>query len=121
MTIRILGTRKFASSTTLTLQQWTKGYQWAKADITIYAPVTFDNYGKYFCPSGVEKDFSDEDLINLQNMRWNTFDQFKKRAFKIYIIDVPKEKEDWVNSLCTCPSFFKQFMCKHVIGLAIRL
>jgi uncharacterized Zn finger protein len=25
-----------------------------------------------------------------------------------------------MKGICNCPSFFKKYMCKHVVGLAIR-
>lgn len=28
---------------------------------------------------------------------------------------------EWKNRLCNCPSFFKEYICKHIIGMAIRL
>ena len=27
----------------------------------------------------------------------------------------------WKEGTCTCPCFLKKYMCKHVIGLSIRL
>jgi uncharacterized Zn finger protein len=27
----------------------------------------------------------------------------------------------WKADTCTCPYFLKKYMCKHIIGLAIRL
>jgi uncharacterized Zn finger protein len=54
-------------------------------------------------------------------MRYNTFDQFKKRAFVVWIVNVPTDGDKWKDGKCTCPSFLKKYMCKHVIGLSIRL
>jgi uncharacterized Zn finger protein len=28
---------------------------------------------------------------------------------------------DWKKSKCNCPAFFKNYICKHVVGMAIRL
>ena len=28
-------------------------------------------------------------------MSWSTFDQFKKRAFAVWIVKLPKESEKW--------------------------
>lgn len=27
--------------------------------------------------------------------------------------------EDWRKSTCSCPKFFKKYICKHVLGIAI--
>ncbi len=28
---------------------------------------------------------------------------------------------EWIKSTCTCPIYLKNFICKHIVGLAIRL
>ena len=37
------------------------------------------------------------------------------------IVDLPHEKEKWMEGNCTCPAFFKQYLCRHIIGMSIRL
>jgi uncharacterized Zn finger protein len=56
-------------------------------------------------------------------LRWNTFDQFKKRASSVWKVTLPSDasNEKWREGKCTCPFFLKKYMCKHIIGLAIRL
>ena len=71
-------------------------------------------------------------------MGWNTFDHFKKINFSVWIVTLPKDDDNWKNGKCTCPGFFKNFLklnnymlanilldkkyiCKHIIGLSIRL
>ena len=75
---------------------------------------------KYYIPSKGELSFSPEDLKNVNMMKYNTFDQFKKRAFKIWVVEIPAGNY-WKKGRCTCPHFLKIFICKHVIGIAIRL
>jgi len=29
--------------------------------------------------------------------------------------------EKWMDGLCTCPKFLKAYICKHLLGIAIRL
>ena len=40
---------------------------------------------------------------------------------KFLKIILPKDGDKWKEGKCTCPSFFKKYICKHVIGLSIRL
>lgn len=117
----LLGARTFVSKTTITVSEWTKGYHWAKSKAVISKPMLFDDYDRYFCPANGEISFSQEDLKNTQTMNWNTFKRFRDRAFKIWIIDLPKDKTNWADGRCTCPNFFKKFMCKHILALALRL
>ena len=34
---------------------------------------------------------------------------------------MPVDKLKWLDGVRSCPTFFKKFMCKHVVGMAIRL
>jgi hypothetical protein len=54
-------------------------------------------------------------------MRWNTFDQFKRRASSVWIVVLPNGDQKWQEGKCKCPSFLNKYMCKHIFGLAIRL
>lgn len=61
-----------------------------------------------------------EHLANWDKCRqWETFDEFKKNIVLGWSTIVPVEK--WIEGTCNCPAFFKNFMCKHVVGIAIRL
>ena len=112
--------RIFNTSTTIELPQWTTGYQWAKTNVNV-SSVNSDKVIQYLCPSDLESNISKEEISTVLEMRWNTFDQFKRRAFKVWIVSLPKEAENWMHDCCTCPMFFFKFICKHIIGLAIRL
>ena len=51
---------------------------------------------------------------------WETFEQYTEAKSRCYSMCI--DQDDWRNnSSCTCPYFFKKYMCKHVIGLANRL
>jgi uncharacterized Zn finger protein len=32
-----------------------------------------------------------------------------------------EDNADWKKSKCNCPVFFKNYICKHIVGMAIRL
>lgn len=51
---------------------------------------------------------------------WTTFDEFINHGFQFFWI-VQLSSDAWDSeSSCTCPSFFKNNMCKHIIALAMR-
>jgi uncharacterized Zn finger protein len=54
-------------------------------------------------------------------MKWHSFDQYKVKAFNISRVLLPIDETKWIDGQCNCPAFFKKFMCKHIVGLAIRL
>ena len=39
----------------------------------------------------------------------------------ILCVCIPNNAEEWRKTTCTCPSFFKNYICKHIIGISIRL
>jgi len=56
----------------------------------------------------------------VKDCKWNTFDQFKKRAFGVWIIKLPIDGNKWQEGHCTCPNYLKKYICKHIVGIAMR-
>lgn len=56
-----------------------------------------------------------------ENYRFNLFDTYKSVYFKIWCLCLSNNPEEWRTVTCTCPSFLKNYICKHVIGMSIRL
>jgi hypothetical protein len=112
-------TRVFKNKPTITLDLWTQGYIWAKTKKSVKSVEVGDKL-EYTVPSGDSSTISESDLEAVKKLKWNTFDQFKEKAFSLWIVTTPKEKSLWENGICTCPAFFKKYMCKHVVGLGIR-
>ena len=46
---------------------------------------------------------------------------FKKQGFAVWIVQIPKDTLKWQQGHCTCPQYMQKYLCKHLIGLAIRL
>jgi hypothetical protein len=111
--------KEFKTEATVTLELWTKGYQWAKMKKNV-SSVDTDTTVEFSIPSGEELAVSQSDIIMVKSLKWNTFQQFKEKAFSVWFVTLPKEKSQWMKGICNCPSFFKKYMCKHVVGLAIR-
>jgi len=89
----------------------TKAYQWKKQN----KQVKRHRDGFLMVPAG-----KDTDLVNWHlSSEWETFDEFKRNYFSGWSTIVPTEK--WIEGTCNCPAFLKNFMCKHVVGIAIRL
>lgn len=51
--------------------------------------------------------------------RRQTFDEYKKQSVAFQKTTLPNF--DWQKGSCDCPEFFTRYVCKHVLGLAIRL
>ena len=111
--------RTFYLEKPIALPLWTEGNQWAKRNKKVTSECTGD-FERFFCPAGDQSSLSSSEIADVINMRYNTFKQYKKQAFKIWVVDMSKKAENWSQGKCTCPVFFKKYMCKHVIGLALR-
>ena len=89
------GYRTFNSSVSLIeLSEWTKGFQGAKEKLNVQS-VDVENCTRFFVPSGRWEKITEEHIQNVTKMRWNTFKQFRNRAFSLYVVDMPREKENW--------------------------
>ena len=67
--------------------------------------ITFENIGKY-------KKFVDE----LKVKKFDDYSNIVKMVCRVTV-----NLENWKLSKCICYEFQKKYICKHVIGLAIRL
>lgn len=66
----------------------------------------------------IEK-LSREELINLKNEKYNSFDDYKVNYENLCNIMFCMDKKRWSTcSTCSCRTFQKIFLCKHLIGLA---
>ena len=50
---------------------------------------------------------------------WTSFDDYKEAARAFWTVKVIGDA--WEDSVCSCPVFQKQLICKHSLGMAIRL
>lgn len=107
------GIRPFSQTKSITLKQWTSGYQWVKKNLTL----TSDSLGdieRYYCPTGENDTVTKEEIKAVQNLNWNTFERFKRRAFNVWIIDMPTNSKNWIESTCSCPEFYKSYTSANI-------
>ncbi|CAF3436604.1 unnamed protein product [Rotaria socialis] len=112
--------KQYIQTPSITLDIWTKGYQWAKSDKSVISM----NHGytvEYYAPADDEFKISNNDIDTINTMKWNTFDQYRKRAFNVWYIKMQNDPTNWMKGICNCPAFFKCYVCKHVAGVSIRL
>lgn len=58
--------------------------------------------------------------LSIEN--WKTFSDFQENLFKMWTIQISKENQEtlWIDIFCDCPSFLKNMICKHLVGIALR-
>lgn len=60
------------------------------------------------------------DVRKFEKSKFKNFDDFAAKAFIIYKMSF-SELNDWPNAKCTCVSYSKNNMCKHILMVAYRL
>lgn len=106
----------FVKSPTITLKDWTSSYQWMNVAKDIVELRKDENFTYYEIPAG------EAFICKKFEKHWETFDEFKVQHFSKWQISLPLNTEEWkLGGKCDCPTFYKIYMCKHIIGLALRL
>lgn len=110
----------FSHIPTINLQIETKAYNWYKSKPDVQFR-TSQEYITYFVAASGTPRLKPDDITKylrlLENKSWKTFDTYKSNMTRLWKIQF--YKTDWIKSTCTCSCFLKDFMCKHIVGLAI--
>jgi hypothetical protein len=114
------GLKQYNEKQTITLDLWTNAYQWVKSEKSVLSTETNDSI-QYYIPAGDETLVTNANIDVVKKMKWYSFDHYKTKAFSVWCVSLPKDTSKWDEGVRNCPAFFKRFMCKHVIGLAIKL
>lgn len=93
---------------------WTKGMEWALSDANSIEGEDGEHVIYYIPGDAVDK-IDDSDVE--EYLRGSTFDELVNRMFSVLKICVYNKTQ----ITCTCCNFFKLYMCKHALGMGIRL
>lgn len=111
---------KFVTEPTIDLKLWTKSYQWVHLKRVIKKKSS--NPAILMIPSSeainAGYNFTQHNFDS-ENDDWQTFNDFKNSAFVVWEVDT--SNSNWSEWTCSCPSFQKQYNCKHIVGVALRM
>lgn len=99
---------------------WKDAVSWAKsnkkptADLNPVADCT-----AYYIPAGDGINIAKEALNAYVNKKWAVFDEFVEIRNSIWYVKLPTNNLD--GSTCTCPAFLKENVCKHILGMRLRM
>lgn len=120
----VAGEKSFKTEQEISLQDWRGACEWIKLKRTLLEDKTEQKtLLKIYVPSSTFENTYNGVTIGEKHVNkyiyrsWKTFEQYKKTAFSIYMIDF--DAKNWKNSTCSCPHFYKNYKCKHIIGIAI--
>lgn len=114
------GLKKFTKTVSTDEDLWKKGLEWAKSAKAARIESKDDDK-IYYVPA--------KDILSVNDAKFNqflkqtsrSFDTFVAHMLSIWIVTIPNEKLDFPTARCTCPAFLKQFKCKHIVGMGLRL
>lgn len=98
----------------ISLSMWTQAYQWAREGKQIQQSNN-DNETVFIIPGKSYKH-----IVNFMVNEFYSFDEYKTNCFSHYKVVLYKDK-NILDGYCDCPCFFKNYVCKHIVGLGIRL
>jgi predicted DNA-binding antitoxin AbrB/MazE fold protein len=108
----------FATEPNIPLSLWTSSYQWAKSTKDVIR-ICNNSSETFYIPARDLKSITQAELTKYKKKKWTTFNMFRK-SFDIWCMEMEKN-EDWRKAKCNCPMFLKNYICKHIVGMAIRL
>lgn len=108
---------------TIKKETWTKAARMHMENFKSFkAKDNRDDKETYVVPSSKceIEDANEKYYKCLVKRQWKSFDEFISFGFQQFWI-VQLSIADWkFESKCTCPIFFKHYMCKHVIAIAVK-
>ncbi len=115
-----VNSKTFEHQSLIKLSHWTDGYNWVKLNKEVVS-ILNGNTTIYYLPAGEETTITEKAIKRYETCRFNLFDTYKAVYFKIWCMCLSNTPEEWRKGTCTCPSFLKNYICKHIIGMSIRL
>lgn len=97
---------------------WLKGLEWARTKKQTIIEEGEDGCTIYFIRSGDINEISQADINNFKNPRQRSLDTLLPQIHSTYLVKIG---QNFPLSTCTCLSFLKEYKCKHIIGLGLRL
>ena len=75
----------------------------------------------FYVPAGDSTTTTSTAIDRYNKRNFKSFKTFKTSYSSIWKVEMPNDQAKWKDATCTCPIHLKQFICKHVIGIACRL
>lgn len=117
------GKRIIEEEPTMPKEMWKKAAQMHQTQFKSFkAKSSSEEISTYILPSSQcdPENANDKYYKALSIKQWESFDEYIDYGFHQFWT-VKLSTADWkISSVCNCPCFFKHYMCKHVIALAVN-
>ena len=109
-------------------QEYTDAYQWLRSEERVtLSKRTGDEIIFYSRSSKSKQELSTSSIkhyvSSIASLSFASFEQYHAVTFSIWCTRFPinVDSTNWLNGRCSCPFFFKNNQCKHLIALAASL
>ncbi|CAK9297415.1 unnamed protein product [Gordionus sp. m RMFG-2023] len=112
----------FSVAPDINMEMWTTTYQWLKKNRGVIPLNNKWSQKIHYIENSLTDQFNliivSRYMERQENLDWSNFESFKKDQFSVW--EVCFDKDNWGKSNCSCPHFCKKYVCKHILGLAVR-
>lgn len=99
---------------------WKESLDWANSTKKVVEEKDSTTYvAHYYIPSNKDKIIEPKDLKMYKEQSWTTFDNFCTNIEMIWHIKITNN--NIITATCTCPSYLKHYVCRHMLGIGLRL
>lgn len=115
------GKRAIAEEPTITIDAWREASLWLQKSRCVKVEESAELVSYCVASSQLEVDRYDKNFVDgINATEFKSLDEYREKRFaKFWTVKL--DKTAWhTQSLCDCPSFLKNYYCKHVIALALR-
>jgi hypothetical protein len=111
--------KPFILEPVLSTKIYTLAFQWASSNYKMLAFKPVNNFQDYYFTNDKEKPITAQYVEIYNRKDWSEFDHYVE--WLSFISFIHFKKNDWRSSSCSCVHFKKDYICSHLIGLAVRL
>lgn len=104
----------YAVEPTILFETWTAAHHWTNLNV----PLIKKKQENGDTVIRLKSSSSTESAVIESN--WQNFEEFRRFYLSHWYVTLASNETNWLKSSCSCPKFQKQFMCKHVVGIAVR-
>lgn len=101
---------------------WADSITWSRSDVPVRSFKSSPIQTTFYVTSSeawiAGKTIDDELIDDHEKMNVTNFDEWFELVSTLWKVEF--DSVDWKKSRCTCPSWVKKSICKHVIGSAIK-
>lgn len=118
------GKRVFAEEPLIEKEMWTKAIlmqQNSFISFKLKPTVSYPDHLSFTLPSSECSNPTVAYYKTLCNAKWKSFDEYIRHGFQQFYLVHVKPTGEWKReSVCMCTSFMKEYICKHIIAIALR-